>query len=219
MMPSRFVVTLAATAVVCLTALASSPAAQRRGGSQGGGIPGVGTSAMPQGGRPTRSEHAVAGTVTKVDAATLTMVVHTPERADQILSFAADTPVKGIDGLTQMSGPTLVTALEGASVVVRFTTTGFDATATHVDGTGSEPLSVVKGVIADVNADGMGLSIRTIEDETHAVVANASAFLDGPKGMHDMSASALRGIKTGTPVVAFVSREDGRLLLHLLKHN
>lgn len=164
------------------------------------------------------ADHAVAGTVKKVDAATKTMVIHTTEGVDETVKFTEKTTVSGAKDVAHASDATAKASLEGTSVVLHYTSTGADKTAVSVDHASKGALKVTKATVVRVDEGGKFVVVKTAAGAEETYDLSKDVVVDSGKGVEHGAAKTGSAIKKGDEVTVHYSEDAGKKIVHLLKH-
>lgn len=120
---------------------------------------------------------AVHGTITKVDSGTKTIVVKTKDGTEQTVRFTEKTTVLGADKTAQGAKDSFKGLTEGSEVVVHYTATGAEKSATEVDKVGKDGLKSVDGTVEKVGEGGKTVVVKTADgtEQTFSVVGRGTA--------------------------------------------
>jgi hypothetical protein len=93
---------------------------------------------------------AVHGIITKVDAASRTIVVKAKDGTEQTIHFVAKTTVRGGEITADAAKDTFQGLKEGSEVVAHYTLKGTEKTAVEVDNVGKDGMKPVEGTVTKV---------------------------------------------------------------------
>ncbi len=164
-------------------------------------------------------EHAVAGTVTKVDSKAKTIIVKTADGAEEVFKFTGNTATHAAKAGGQLvkrgAVDTYLAGKEGTHVIVRYSGEGADKTATAVDDFGKDAFKVSKGTITRTDKTGRTVSVKAEDgaERTYRVAKDAS--VDTEHGI--VKGSEYAG-KKGEKVTVHYTEEAGKRVVHFIKH-
>ncbi len=164
-------------------------------------------------------EHAVAGTVTKVDSKAKTLVVKTADGAEEAFKFTGHTAMHAAKGGGELAKKgavdTYLAGKEGTHVVVRYTGEGADKTATAVDDLGMEAVKASKGTVTGADKAGRTVTVKTEDgaEETYRVAKDASVDTE-----HGVVKGSEYAAKKGEKVTVHYTEETGSKVAHFIKH-
>jgi hypothetical protein len=149
-------------------------------------------------------EHAVAGSVTKVDKAAKTIAVKTADGSEEVFHYTEATAVRGsrdtADGAKTGALDTYFRGKEGTHLIVRYTVKGADKTAGSVEDYGKEAFKVTRGTITKV------------DQGAHTVALKAS---DGAEATYDFGKEATvdteHGVVKGSD---YTAKEGDNVVIH-----
>jgi hypothetical protein len=164
-------------------------------------------------------EHAVAGTVTRVDSAAKTIAVKMADGTEQVFKYTERTAVHAVKsgGTAAKKGAldTYLAGKEGSHVVIRYSGEGARKTATAVDDLGTDTVNVSKGTVVKADKVGHTVTVKTENgaEETYHVADNA-AVDTGHGVVHGSEYAAKKGEK----VAVHYTDEAGQKVARLIKH-
>ncbi len=164
-------------------------------------------------------EHAVAGTVTKVDSKARTIVVKTADGAEEAFKFTAHTAMRAAKGGGELAKKgavdTYLVGKEGTHVVVRYTGEGAEKTATAVDDFGKDAFQTSKGTVTKADKAGRTVTVKTEDgaEETYHVAKDASVDTE-----HGVVKGSEYAAKEGEKVTVHYTEEAGSKVAHFIKH-
>jgi hypothetical protein len=168
--------------------------------------------------KPADVERAIAGEVKKVDHDARTIVIHTAAGIDETIRFTDRTTVHGLSVLSRAADVKAKAALEGGSVVVRFTGEKADRTAIRIDHLGTRPLKLAKGTVVRVDNDGRFVVVKTKAGTEETFEMTKDLVVQSERGVESATDATGNAIKKGTEITAHYSESGGKKLLHLLEH-
>ena len=110
---------------------------------------------------------AVHGTVTKIDAASKTMVVKTKDGTEHTVHYTDKTVVLGADKTAAGAKDAYKGIATGSEVVVHYTEKGTEKSATEVDKVGKDGLKYVDGTVEKVGKDGKTVTVKAADGTEH----------------------------------------------------
>ena len=162
--------------------------------------------------------HAVAGAVTKVDAAARTIAIKTADGAEEVFKFTEKTTVtaaKAVAGGAKTAGvATYMAGKEGTHVVVRYVAKGGEKTAVGVKDFGKDALKASKGTVTKVDKAGRTVAIKTEDGAEETFHVSKDAAVDTEHGVVD---GAKYTAKEGDKVVVHYGEEAGDKVVHFVK--
>ncbi len=164
-------------------------------------------------------EHAVAGTVTRVDSVAKTIAVKTADGTEQVFKYTGRTAIHAVKAGSEAAKKgaidTYLAGKEGTHVVIRYTGEGADKTATAVDDLGKDTVKVSKGTVTRADKAGHTLTVKTENgaEETYHV-ADDAAVDTGHGVVHGSEYAAKKGEK----VAVHYTDEAGQKVVRLIKH-
>jgi arginine repressor len=164
-------------------------------------------------------EHAMAGTVTKVDSKAKTIVVKTADGAEEVFKFTGHTAMHAAKGSGELAEKgavdTYLAGKEGTHVVVRYSGEGAEKTATAVDDFGKDAFKVSKGTVTKADKAGHTVTVKTEDgaEETYRVAKDAS--IETGRGVVKGSEHAA---EKGEKVTVHYTEEAGHKVAHFIKH-
>jgi len=166
----------------------------------------------------TAVEHAVAGTVTKVDSAAKTIAVKTADGAEHVFKFTEHTTVHAAQDIGHAAKAGAVDSYlagkKGAQVVVHYTGEGAEKTAVGVDDLGKGTVKASKGTVTGIDRAGHTMTVKTESgaEETYHVAEDAT--VDTKDGVVKGAEYAEKGAK----VTVHYTVEGGQKVAHFIKH-
>lgn len=110
---------------------------------------------------------AVHGTVTKIDAASKTVVVKTTDGTEHTFHFVAKTVVHGAHATATGAKDSFHGITEGSEVVAHYTAKGGEETAVEVDKVGKDGMHAVDGTVTHVSEDGKTVVVKSADGTAH----------------------------------------------------
>jgi hypothetical protein len=162
--------------------------------------------------------HAVAGAVTKVDAAAKTIAIKTADGTEEVFKFTAKTTVtasKMVAGGVKKAGvESYMAGKEGTHVVVRYVTKGSDKTAVAVKDFGKDALKAGKGTVTKVDQAGHTVAIKAEDGTEETFHISKDAAVDTEHGVVE---GAKFSAKEGDKVIFHYGEEAGDKVVHFVK--
>jgi len=106
---------------------------------------------------------AVHGIITKVDAASKTIVVKAKDGTEQTIHFVSKTTVRGGEITADAAKDTLQGLKEGSEVVAHYTLKGTEKTAVEVDKVGKDGMKSVEGTVTKVGEGGKTIAVKSAD--------------------------------------------------------
>jgi len=126
---------------------------------------------------------AVHGTITKLDAATKTMVIKTKDGTENTLHFVDKTTVYGADKTAAGAKDSFKGLSEGSEVVVHYTVKGTEKSATEVDKVGKNGMKYLDGTVTKVGKDGKTVVVKATDGTEHTFEVAGHAMAETAKGI------------------------------------
>ncbi len=164
-------------------------------------------------------EHAVAGTVTRVDSTAKTMVVKTADGAEEVFRFTGQTAIHAAKGGREVAKKgavdTYLAGKKGSQVIVRYTGEGADKTAMAVDDLGQDTVNASKGTVTKVDRAGHTITVKTENgaEETYRVADNAAVDTE-----HGVVQGSRYAAQKGERVTVHYTQEAGEKVARFIKH-
>jgi preprotein translocase subunit YajC len=156
-------------------------------------------------------EHALVGSIEKVDKEGKTLIVKTADGTEETLKWTERTTVDGLKGAAKAVD---LAGREGEHVVVRYSVEGADKTAVTVKRLGRATAKVAEGTIKSVRKGARTLVVKTGDGTEQTFHLAKRASVDSAKGIARGSESAA---KEGEHVTVYFTEDAGRKVAHLLK--
>ncbi|HXW89484.1 MAG TPA: hypothetical protein VEK33_02970, partial [Terriglobales bacterium] len=163
--------------------------------------------------------HAVAGVITRIDAAAKTIALKTADGTEHVFKYTEKTTVhvakEGGESAKAGAIDTYMAGKEGTHAVVRYTGKGAEETATHVEDLGKNSLQVSEGTVTHIDRAARTVTIRTEDgtEDTYHVAKHAT--IDTERGITKNSELIA---KKGEKVTVHYTEEAGEKIVHLFKH-
>ena len=153
---------------------------------------------------------AVHGVVTKVDAASKTIVVKTKDGAEHTIHFVDKTTVRGAEGVATGAKDTFHGVKEGSEVVAHYTEKGTDKTAVEVDKVGKDGMKSMEGVVTKVGEGGKTVTVKAADgtERTFDVVGH---------GTKVTAVDTAKGTEKGAKVTVYYSESAGKKVAHFFE--
>jgi preprotein translocase subunit YajC len=153
---------------------------------------------------------AIHGVITKIDAASKTIVVKTKDGAEHTIHFVDKTAVYGADETATGAKDTFHGLKEGSEVVAHCTVKGTENTATEVDKVGKDGMKAVDGTVTKVGEGGKTVTVKAADgtEQTFDVIG------------HDTKVAAVdtaKGTDKGAKVTVYYTEEAGKKVAHFFK--
>ena len=153
---------------------------------------------------------AVHGTITKLDAATKTVVVKTAEGTVHTVHFVDKTAVHGAEATATGAEDAFHGLKEGSEVAVHYTEKGTEKTAVEVDHLGKDGIKSVDGAVTKVGEGGKTVTVKAADgtEQTFDVV--------GKDTKESAEAIGKGADKTGK-VTVYYTEKGGKKVAHFFK--
>ena len=153
---------------------------------------------------------AVHGVVTKVDAASKTIVVKTKDGTEHTIHFVDKTTVRGAEGVETGAKDTFHGVKEGSEVVAHYTEKGTDKTAVEVDKVGKDGMKSMEGVVTKVGEGGKTVTVKAADgtERTFDVVGH---------GTKVTAVDTAKGTEKGAKVTVYYSESAGKKVAHFFE--
>lgn len=106
---------------------------------------------------------AVHGTITKVDAASKTIVVKAKDGTEHTIHFVDKTTVRGGEMTADAGKDTFHGLKEGSEVVAHYAVKGTEKSAVEVDKVGKDGMKAVEGTVTKVGEGGKTIAVKTAD--------------------------------------------------------
>lgn len=157
---------------------------------------------------------AVHGTVTKLDAATKTIVVKTKDGTEHTIKFVDKTSVHGVkasgDATAAGSKDFAHGIKEGSEVVAHYTAKGTEKTAVEVDDVGKDGIKSVDGAIMSIDRAGKTVAVKTADGTEETFKLSGYAAADAGKDI-------AKGTEKTTKVTVYYTEEAGKKTAHFFE--
>jgi len=153
---------------------------------------------------------AVHGTITKLDAATKTLVVRTADGTEHSIRFLDKTAVHGSHAAEEAAKDSFHGLKEGAEVVVHYSGKEAKATALEIDRVGNDGLKGTEGTISNLDRAGKTIAVKTADGTEHTFELTERAAKDGGKDIGEDT-------EKGTKVVVYSSEKAGKDVAHFFE--
>lgn len=151
-------------------------------------------------------EHAVAGTVTKVDAAAKTVAIKTAQGTTEVLKFGAAGAAK-----------TAAATREGVDVVAHYSVKGGEKTLTGIEEVGKGSLKGLEGTVTKIDRGARTVAIKTADGAEQVYHLTAKGGVETAEGFKTGLDAAGEGIKVGSKVTVDFTESAGRKVGHVFK--
>lgn len=163
--------------------------------------------------------HAVEGAVTQVDKNAKTVAIKTTDGTEDVFKYTEHTAVRDSHkaGHAAKMGvvDTYFAGKEGSHVVVRYTGTGADKTATVLDDFGKDSLKVSRGTVTHVDRAGRTVAIKTQSGAEETYKLGAEGVVETADGV--VRANRYVAKEGDKVVVHYIEDETGKLVRLLKK--
>lgn len=165
------------------------------------------------------AEHAVAGTITKVDDAAKTVAIKTASGTTEVLKYSEKTTVEAADatakGVKEGSAATLSASKEGTDVVARYVRKGSDKVATSFHELGKASLKAAEGTVTAVDTAAKTVSVKTKDGSVQVYHFSEKAAVETGQGIAKGTEATGHGLKVGEKVTVNFTESTGRKIAHL----
>lgn len=156
-------------------------------------------------------EHALVGSIEKVDKGAKTLVVKTADGTEETLKLIDRTTVRGLKGAARATD---LAGREGEHVVVRYSVEGADKTALAVKRLGRATPKVAEGTVRSVGKGTRTVVVKTGDGAEETFHLADRAAVDSGEGVAEGSEFAGR---EGEHVTVYYTEEAGRKIAHFIK--
>ena len=153
---------------------------------------------------------AVHGVITKVDAASKTIVVKTKDGTEHTIHFVDKTVVYGADETAAGAKDTFHGLKEGSEVVAHYTVKGTEKTGVEVDKVGKDGVKTVDGTVTKVGEGGKTITVKAADGTEHTFDVVG----------HDTKAAAVdtgKGTEKGAKVTVYYTEKGGKKVAHFFE--
>ncbi len=183
----------------------------------------------------TDVEHAIVGTIQKVDAGGKTVVIKTADGVVTVLKLTERTVVRSADAVgrgteaaaratgtagreaAQAGATAALATKEGAEAIVRYTGEGAEKTAVFIEDVGKGTLKVIEGTVVRVGEGGRTVVLKTADGVEHVFDLAERGAVDTGKGLLIGADAVAKGVKVGTKVTVHYTEEAGTKIARLFK--
>jgi len=153
---------------------------------------------------------AVHGVVTKMDAATKTIVVKTKDGTEHTIHFVDKTTVRGAEGVETGAEDTFHGVKEGSEVVAHYTVKGTENSAVEVDKVGKDGMKSMEGVVTKVGEGGKTITVKAADgtERTFDVAGHGAKVAAVDTG---------KGTEKGAKVTVYYSESAGKKVAHFFE--
>jgi Cu/Ag efflux protein CusF len=156
-------------------------------------------------------EHAVVGSVRKVDRSAKTITVKMADGTEETLKYTERTTMQGVRSGAKAAG---VAAREGEHVVVRYTGEGAAKTAVTVERLGRAASSVAEGTVKEIDRGTRTFVVKSGDGAEETFRLAERGIVDSSEGA--ARAGEVAG-REGERVTVYYTEEAGRKMAHLVK--
>jgi hypothetical protein len=153
---------------------------------------------------------AVHGVVTKVDAASKTIVVKTKDGTLHTIHFVDKTTVQGGEAVETGAKDTFHGVKEGSEVVAHYTVTGTEKTAVEVDKVGKGGYKSVEGTVTKVGEGGKTITVKAADGTEHT-------FETAGHGTKVAAVDTAKGTEKGAKVTVYYTESAGKKIAHFFE--
>ncbi|MHB8501455.1 MAG: hypothetical protein ACYDCG_06225 [Candidatus Acidiferrales bacterium] len=153
---------------------------------------------------------AIHGTVTKIDAASKTIVVKAADGVEHTFQFVAKTTVHGAHATATGAKDAFHGLTEGSEVVAHYTAKGGEETAVEIDKVGKDGMHAVDGTVTHVSEDGKTVVVKAADgtERTFHVVSRDTA---------DSAKEIGKGVDKSAKVTVYYTESAGRKVAHFFQ--
>ena len=174
-------------------------------------------------------EHAIVGTIQKVDAGAKTVVINTAQGTEEILRLTERTVVRAAEAVARpvstagraadhAAATAALAGKEGSMAVVRYTAEGGEKVATLVEHVAASALRMTEGTVVRVADGGRTVVVKTAAGAEETFHFAEQGIVDGGRGVTDAAKFTGKELKAGGHVTVHYTESAGRKVAHLLKH-
>jgi hypothetical protein len=155
-------------------------------------------------------DHAVDGTVKKVDAGTKTIVVDAKDGTEHTFHYASDVTVDGAKDTEKGTIDAAHGVEEGSHVAVHYTVVGGKETAHEIDKIGDDGLKATDGTVSHIDRGAKTIAVKTADGSEETFHMTDRAAKDTGK---DIAAGADKSAK----VTVYYTEKAGVKTAHFVK--
>jgi hypothetical protein len=155
-------------------------------------------------------DHAVDGTVKKIDSGTKTMVVETKDGTEHTFHYGSDIAVDGADGTKRGAVDAAHGVEEGSHVAVHYTTVGGKDTAHEIDKIGDDGLKTTDGTVTHVDRGAKTIAVKTAD-------GTEQTFRFTDRAAKDTGKDVGEGADKSAKVTVYYTEKAGVKTAHFIK--
>jgi hypothetical protein len=155
-------------------------------------------------------DHAVEGTVKKLDAGTKTVVVDAKDGTEHTFHYAGDVTVQGATDTKTGAVDAAHGVEEGSKVAVHYTVVGGKETAHEIDKIGDDGLKTTDGTVSHIDRGAKTIAVKTADGSEETFHLTGRAAKDTGK---DVAAGADKSAK----VTVYYTEKAGVKTAHFIK--
>ena len=182
-------------------------------------------------------EHAVVGTIHKVDAAGQTIVIRAADGTEETLKLTDRTVVRGAEAAGRAAeaagraagtagreaahgvGAAALAGKEGMEAIVHYMGEGADKTATVVEHAAKGTLKVVDGTVVRIGEGAKTVVVKTAAGTEETFHLAEEAAVDTGRGVRKVADAVGKELMGGERVTVHYTEAGGRKVAHLFKRN
>jgi len=160
--------------------------------------------------RAIHADHAVAGELRRVDYNAKRVLIHTADGANQTVEICEDTVVFGVMSAGSAVDTYAKDALEGAWVIVQYTSNGAHKMAVTIDSLGGRTVKVAHGSVVRVDPAAEFIVIKTRAGAEDRFELARYVVVDAGLGVERGVTPTCRAIEEGAQVAISYSEQAGK---------
>ncbi len=164
-------------------------------------------------------EHAIEGSVSKVDKTAKTVTIQTADGADHVFHYTARTTVHGAKdtgmGAKKVAVDSYFAGKEGTHAVVHYTGEGADKTAIGMKDLGKDTVKLSEGTIDSVDHAGRTVTVKAADGSKTTYHFAKDGVVEGSHGVESASKWTY---KSGDKVTVHYTEDAGKKIAHLVEH-
>jgi hypothetical protein len=155
-------------------------------------------------------DHAVEGTVKKLDAGTKTVVVDAKDGTEHTFHYASDVTVHGANDTKKGAVDAAHGVDEGSKVAVHYTVAGGKETAHEIDKIGDDGLKTTDGTVSHMDRGAKTIAVKTADgtEETFHLTDRAAK---------DTGKDVAEGADKSAKVTVYYTEKAGVKTAHFIK--
>jgi hypothetical protein len=155
-------------------------------------------------------DSALHGTVTKVDAASKTVVVKTKDGTEHTVHYVDETIVKGAEATGEGAKDSYKGVKEGSEIVVHYSKKGAVDTADEIDKLSKDTVKTMDGTVVKVMKDGKTVTVKAADGTEKTFEAAGKGAATSAKAIGKRTAE-------GTKATVVYTEKAGKKIAHFFE--